>query len=251
MNTRRLGTLEVSGIGCGCMSISANYGPSADRNQGIKVIREAHDRGVTFFDTAEVYGPYSSEELVGEALAPFRDSVRIASKFGFDIEAGGLNSRPDHIKKVVEGSLKRPQSVNRLAASRRRLLRGPEFGWCHHWTRRFGGRLRRVRWLATISASMSFESLEYTIAPQSHYAVARHDLARLARPRRARRRRGCRYGDQAEGYPTRRPYTADGNGTACAPRAHHHLHRRLPRVPSTLRRLTHPRTFGAVLITLA
>jgi aryl-alcohol dehydrogenase-like predicted oxidoreductase len=80
------------------MSISANYGPSADRNQGIKVIREAHGRGVTFFDTDDVYGPYTSEELVGEALAPFRDSVRIASKFGFDIEAGGLNSRPDHVQ---------------------------------------------------------------------------------------------------------------------------------------------------------
>ena len=89
------------------MSISANYGPPADRAQGINVIRAAHERGVTFFDTAEVYGPYTNEELVGEALAPFRDSVRIASKFGFDIEAGGLNSRPDHIKKVVEGSLKR------------------------------------------------------------------------------------------------------------------------------------------------
>ena len=107
MKTRKLGTLEVSELGSGCMSISANYGPPADRNQGITVIREAHEKGVTFFDTAEVYGPYTSEDLVGEALAPFRNSVRIASKFGFDIEAGGLNSRPDHIKKVVEGSLKR------------------------------------------------------------------------------------------------------------------------------------------------
>jgi aryl-alcohol dehydrogenase-like predicted oxidoreductase len=89
------------------MSISANYGPPADRTQGIRVISEAHDRGVTFFDTAEVYGPYTNEELVGEALAQFRDTVRIASKFGFDIEAGGLNSRPDHIKRVIDGSLKR------------------------------------------------------------------------------------------------------------------------------------------------
>jgi aryl-alcohol dehydrogenase-like predicted oxidoreductase len=89
------------------MSISANYGPPADSNQGISVIREAHEKGVTFFDTAEVYGPHTSEALVGEALAPFRDRVRIASKFGFDIEAGGLNSRPDHIRKVLEGSLKR------------------------------------------------------------------------------------------------------------------------------------------------
>ena len=107
MKTRKLGKLEVSEIGSGCMSISANYGPPADRNQGIKVIRAAHEKGVTFFDTAEVYGPYTNEELVGEALAPFRDKVVIATKFGFDLEAGGLNSRPEHIKKVVEGSLKR------------------------------------------------------------------------------------------------------------------------------------------------
>jgi aryl-alcohol dehydrogenase-like predicted oxidoreductase len=108
MKTRKLGQLEVSELGSGCMSISANYGPLADRSQGIQVIRAAHEKGVTFFDTAEVYGPYTSEELVGEALAPFRDKVAIASKFGFDIEAGGtLNSRPEHIKKVVEASLKR------------------------------------------------------------------------------------------------------------------------------------------------
>jgi aryl-alcohol dehydrogenase-like predicted oxidoreductase len=107
MRKRTLGTLEVSELGSGCMSISANYGPPADRAQGIAVIREAHEKGVTLFDTAEVYGPHTSEELVGEALAPFRNSLRIASKFGFDIEAGGLNSRPDHIKKVVEGSLTR------------------------------------------------------------------------------------------------------------------------------------------------
>jgi len=107
MKTRKLGTLEVSEMGAGCMSISANYGPPADRVQGIDVIRSAHQQGVTFFDTAEVYGPYTNEELVGEALAPFRDSVRIATKFGFDIAAGGVNSRPEHIKKVVEGSLTR------------------------------------------------------------------------------------------------------------------------------------------------
>jgi aryl-alcohol dehydrogenase-like predicted oxidoreductase len=107
MNTRKLGKLEVSAIGSGCMSISANYGPPADRNQGIQTIRTAYEKGVTFFDTAEVYGPHTSEELVGEALAPFRDQVVIASKFGFDLEAGGLNSRPEHIKKVVEESLKR------------------------------------------------------------------------------------------------------------------------------------------------
>ena len=107
MKTRKLGKLEVSEIGAGCMSISANYGPPAPRDQGIKVIRAAYEKGVTFFDTAEVYGPLTNEELVGEALAPFRDKVVIATKFGYDIEAGGHNSRPEHIKKVVEASLKR------------------------------------------------------------------------------------------------------------------------------------------------
>ncbi|MFI6698687.1 aldo/keto reductase [Streptomyces sp. NPDC050509] len=108
MRTRRLGEMEVSEMGAGAMSISANYGPPADMSQGIRVLREAHERGVTFFDTAEVYGPHTSEELVGRALAPLRDEVRIATKFGFDSKAeSGLNSRPDHIRKVVEGSLKR------------------------------------------------------------------------------------------------------------------------------------------------
>jgi aryl-alcohol dehydrogenase-like predicted oxidoreductase len=107
MKKRKLGTLEVSELGAGCMSISANYGPPADKSQGINVLRSAHEKGVTFFDTAEVYGPHTSEELVGEALAPIRDEVVIATKFGFDIEAGGLNSRPAHIRKVVEGSLTR------------------------------------------------------------------------------------------------------------------------------------------------
>ena len=108
MKTRKLGRLEVSEMGFGCMSISANYGPPADRNQGINVIRAAHEKGVTFFDTAEVYGPFTNEELVGEALAPFRDKVVIASKFGFAIDGTiALNSRPEHIKKVVEESLKR------------------------------------------------------------------------------------------------------------------------------------------------
>lgn len=109
MKMRKLGQLEVSQLGAGCMSISANYGPGAERWQGIATLREAHDRGVTFFDTAEVYGPYTNEDLVGEALAPIRDAVKIATKFGFELEdkAGGLNSRPERIRKVVEQSLKR------------------------------------------------------------------------------------------------------------------------------------------------
>ena len=109
MSKRKLGNLEVSALGAGCMSISANYGAAADKNEGIKTIRKAYEKGVTFFDTAEVYGPYTNEQLVGEALAPFRNKVSIASKFGFEI--GGpniaLNSKPAHIKKVVEESLKR------------------------------------------------------------------------------------------------------------------------------------------------
>jgi len=109
MKTRKLGKLEVSELGAGCMSISANYGPPAPKDEGIRVIRAAHEKGVTFFDTAEVYGPHTNEQLVGEALAPVRDQVVIATKFGFDIEGGkgGLDSRPAHIKKVVEESLKR------------------------------------------------------------------------------------------------------------------------------------------------
>ena len=111
MKTRKLGTLEVSEMDFGCMSISATYGPAADRNQGIEVIRAAYEKGVTFFDTAEVYGPYVNEELVREALAPFRDKVVIASKFGFKIDGSiGLDSRPEHIKKVAEASLKRLRS---------------------------------------------------------------------------------------------------------------------------------------------
>src|ERR1700744_1942123 len=109
MKRRNLGTLEVSEMGFGCMNASGNYGTAPDKSQGIGVIRAAHEKGVTFFDTAEFYGPYTNEELVGEALAPVRDRVAIATKFGFDNEKGGLvlNSRPEHIKRVVEGSLKR------------------------------------------------------------------------------------------------------------------------------------------------
>jgi aryl-alcohol dehydrogenase-like predicted oxidoreductase len=109
MKRRKLGTLEVSEMGFGCMNASGNYGSAPDKNQGVGVIRAAHEKGVTFFDTAEFYGPYTNEELVGEALEPIRDRVAIATKFGFDNEKGGLllNSRPEHIQKVVEGSLKR------------------------------------------------------------------------------------------------------------------------------------------------
>jgi len=112
MTTRNLGKLQVSALGAGCMSISANYGAPAKIEEGIKTIRKAYESGVTFFDTAEVYGPYTNEKLVGEALKPFRNKVVIATKFGFEIGASKitLNSRPEHIKKVVEDSLKRLQT---------------------------------------------------------------------------------------------------------------------------------------------
>jgi aryl-alcohol dehydrogenase-like predicted oxidoreductase len=114
MQKRKLGKsgLEVSAIGLGCMGMSFSYGPAKDKQEMIPVIRAAVERGVTFFDTAEVYGPFINEELVGEALAPFRGQVVIATKFGFKLDPGtgkqaGLDSRPEHIKQVAEGSLKR------------------------------------------------------------------------------------------------------------------------------------------------
>ena len=112
MQKRKLGksNLEVSALGLGCMGMSFGYGPAGDKQEMISVIRSAVEQGVTFFDTAEVYGPFTNEELVGEALAPFRDKVVIATKFGFDCDAGkqgGLNSQPEHIRQVVDASLKR------------------------------------------------------------------------------------------------------------------------------------------------
>src|ERR1700744_4580456 len=114
MQKRTLGkNLEVSALGLGCMSMTSAYGPAADKGEMIKLIRTAHDKGVTFFDTAEAYGPFANEELVGEALQPIRDKVVIGTKFGFDIdpETGkrgpGTNSRPEHIKTVADACLKR------------------------------------------------------------------------------------------------------------------------------------------------
>jgi len=115
MQKRTLGTsgLEVSALGLGCMGLSFGLGPTTEKSEAIKLIRAAVERGVTFFDTAEVYGPYANEEVVGEALAPFRKSIVIATKFGFEANSNdsgkwtALNSCPDHIKQVVDASLKR------------------------------------------------------------------------------------------------------------------------------------------------
>jgi aryl-alcohol dehydrogenase-like predicted oxidoreductase len=113
MQKRKLGKsdLEVSALGLGCMGLSSSYGPPTERQAAIALIRAAVQRGVTFFDTAQVYGPFTNEELVGEALVPFRQQVVIATKFGFEFDANGkqigLNSRPDHIRRMTEGSLER------------------------------------------------------------------------------------------------------------------------------------------------
>src|SRR5687768_18032280 len=113
MKKRRLGNsdLEVSALGLGCMGLSFGYGPATDTRQAISLIRTAVERGVTLFDTAEVYGPFTNEELVGEALAPVREQVVIATKFGFKLGPGGeqigVDSRPEHIREVAEASLKR------------------------------------------------------------------------------------------------------------------------------------------------
>ena len=113
MQMRKLGDgLEVSALGLGCMGLSFGYGPATDKQEGVRLIRAAVERGVTFFDTAEIYGPFTNEELVGEALAPFKGKVRIATKFGFGIDANGkpngtLDSRPAHIREVADASLKR------------------------------------------------------------------------------------------------------------------------------------------------
>jgi aryl-alcohol dehydrogenase-like predicted oxidoreductase len=115
MKTRKLGTNgpEVSPLGFGCMGLSFGYGPAVENQEGIKVIRAAVDLGVTFFDTAEIYGPFTNEELVGEALSPVRDRLVIVTKFGFKIEnrkSVGLDSRPEHIREVAETSLRRPRT---------------------------------------------------------------------------------------------------------------------------------------------
>ena len=115
MQTRKLGNsgLEVSALGLGCMSMTSAYGPASDKAEMIKLIRSAHDLGVTHFDTAEAYGPFANEVLVGEALEPIHDKVTIATKFGFNIDpvtgqrGAGTNSRPEHIKAVADASLKR------------------------------------------------------------------------------------------------------------------------------------------------
>jgi aryl-alcohol dehydrogenase-like predicted oxidoreductase len=112
MKQRHLGSLEVSALGLGCMGMTGTYGPAPDRGEMVRLLRAAHELGVTFFDTAEAYGPFANEELLGEALEPIRDRVVIATKFGFDIDPGtgargGVNSRPEHIRAVADASLAR------------------------------------------------------------------------------------------------------------------------------------------------
>lgn len=110
MKKRKLGQLEVSALGMGCMNLSFGTGLASSKEDGVKTIQSAYDQGITFFDTAEAYGPFVNEELVGEAIKPFRHNVVLATKFGMISDAGGLNSQPKHILKVVDQSLKRLQT---------------------------------------------------------------------------------------------------------------------------------------------
>src|SRR5512141_2832114 len=112
MQKRKLGNsgLEVSALGLGCMSMSSGYGPAANKQEMIALIRTAVEHGVTFFDTAEAYGPFTNEELVGEALAPLRDQVEIATKFGFTFDSAGVDSRPEHLRESAAASLNRRRS---------------------------------------------------------------------------------------------------------------------------------------------
>ena len=128
MQQRELGRsgLKVSAIGLGCMGLSYGYGPATETKDAIKLIRTAFDEGVTFFDTAEAYGPYKNEELLGEALAPMRDKVVIATKFGFvgGVVADGLDSRPETIKSVAEAALQRRRNSPRPRGVKERMLDG-------------------------------------------------------------------------------------------------------------------------------
>ena len=128
MKTRKLGNLEVSALGLGCMGMTFSYSPFPDKKEMIIMLRKAVEMGITFFDTAEVYGPYNNEELVGEALAPLRNEVVIATKFGFNIQDGkmvGLNSRPERIREMVEASLKRLRTESIDLLYQHRIDPGP------------------------------------------------------------------------------------------------------------------------------
>jgi len=163
MQKRVLGTrgLEVSAIGFGCMGLNFGYGPATDRKEAIALIRAAVQMGVTFFDTAEVYGPFTNEVVVGEALEPFRDQVVIATKFGFDCEGGkqgGLSSRPDHIRAVVEASLKR------LRTDRIDLV---QFHW---WDYSIPGAIEAAGWLAELQREGKIDRIGGTNFDTPHAA---------------------------------------------------------------------------------
>ena len=166
MKTRTLGRsgLEVSAIGYGCMGIDFGFAHKLSRADGVKLIRQAHERGVTFFDTAEVYGPYTNEDMVGEALAPVRDRLVIATMFGFDInpETGvmqGLNSRPEQIRKVAEASLKRLRTdvLKRVAAARGATPAQIALAWL----------MAQRPWIVPIPGSTKLHRIEENIAAEA------------------------------------------------------------------------------------
>jgi len=202
MNKRKIGNLEVSVLGLGCMSMTAFYGPASDEQEMIKLIRAAHDLGVTFFDTAEAYGPFLNETLVGQALSPIRDHVVIATKFGFDINmetgqrTGGTNSKPDHIRAVVEAMLKRlktdridllfqhrvdPQvPIEDLAGTIRDLV--SEGKVLHYGLSEAGAEtIRKAHAVHPVAAVQSEYSLFYRVSKPGFYLFSRSSASDLSR----------------------------------------------------------------------
>jgi aryl-alcohol dehydrogenase-like predicted oxidoreductase len=194
MKTRKLGNLEVSALGLGCMGMSFGYGPAKDKQEMIGLIRTAVERGITLFDTAEVYGPFTNEELVGEALAPLRDRVVIATKFGFKLgpkgEQIGVDSRPEHVKEVAEASLKRLKTdridlfyqhrvdpdvpIEDVAGAVKDLIRE---GKVRHWGLSEAGvqTVRRAHAVQPVTALQSEYSLWYR-APEAEVLPALEEL---------------------------------------------------------------------------
>jgi aryl-alcohol dehydrogenase-like predicted oxidoreductase len=197
MQKRKLGNsnLEVSAIGLGCMGMSAGYGPAGDRNEMISLIRSAVERGVAFFDTAEVYGPFTNEELVGEALAPFRGQVMIATKFGFKLEPNfepgfvGLDSRPERIKEVAESSLKRLKidAIGRIAKRKKATPGQIALAWL----------LAQKPWIVPIPGTRKLERLEENIGAAA-VELAADDLREIDSAASKITVQGARYPEHLE-----------------------------------------------------
>jgi aryl-alcohol dehydrogenase-like predicted oxidoreductase len=206
MQKRKLGNsnLEVSAIGLGCMGMSFGYGPAADKQEMIKLIHSAVEQGVTFFDTAEVYGPFTNEELVGEALAPLREQVVIATKFGFKPAANGegrwseLDSRPEHIKEVAEASLKRLKTdvidlfyqhrlVGKIAAQKNATSAQIALAWV----------LAQKTWMVPIPGTTKLHRLEENLGAAA-VELTPDDLSEMDRATAQLTVRGARYPESVQ-----------------------------------------------------